>query len=688
MPPARLAALLVLLAACPAWAGVVINEVMYHAPDDLYDVQFIELHNPGDKAADLSGWKVAGDVKYAFAPGTALAAGGYLVLCKDLKEHRRHYGTDAAAKFDGSLGRSKGTVELLDATGRRADMVRYRSRAPWPIAADGAGSSLERVCPLATGDDPSSWAPSPLPTGSPRPAGSPGKRNATWSESLPPVIGKVMFTPSSAGPDQEVKVEAEVRSATGVELRYRVAGSGFEKEEQTVVMKETAKGRFAAVIPPQKAGQIVRFRVRAVDAKKAERFHPHPNEVRPALSVYVHEKLRPGKVPFGLIVNVRALAGRFPRGFGAAPLPTPPVRGSSAYVHVDQKTGRVELFDFINVTPRTGGWKVRSHKDRPLGGLRTVNLIYEYNDRFVLAEPMAFEVHRRAGNAAPKTDFVRTWVDGRPVGFMLLIEQPNKSYLRRNELRTDGNLYKANWTGWTVIGRHEKKTNVRTGHDDLIKLLSDLSKTTGEKQWAVIKKEIDVEQVATHYAVRMLLSDWDGFFNNFFLYHDVHGTGKWTLHPWDQDKTWGFHDGVRGDEVWTEMPITFGMAGDRPPPLKPGEPNFGFGGPPWWRTGGDLSRPLLANATFRKLFLARLKELLETTYTEKVILPLIQALGERLEAEVEYRAGLHGVPAKQARAQLARHLEGLREHLKKRRAFLLAQDEVKKAGKFDRSLLK
>jgi hypothetical protein len=42
----------------PAAGGVVINEVLYHAPDDLDNLQFIELHNPGDAAIDLAGWKL------------------------------------------------------------------------------------------------------------------------------------------------------------------------------------------------------------------------------------------------------------------------------------------------------------------------------------------------------------------------------------------------------------------------------------------------------------------------------------------------------------------------------------------------------------------------------------------------------------------------------------------------------
>jgi len=128
-------------------------------------------------------------------------------------------------------------------------------------------------------------------------------------------------------------------------LRYRVAGSGYEKEEQSVAMIKGAKGRYAAQIPAQKAGQIIRFRVRAVDAQGGERVFPNENELRPALSVYVHDKFAPGNCPFGLIVNIGAAEFRagmqemgFRFNFGGVN-PTPPPRGKSVFVYFHQKTG-------------------------------------------------------------------------------------------------------------------------------------------------------------------------------------------------------------------------------------------------------------------------------------------------------------------------------------------------------------
>jgi hypothetical protein len=37
---------------------VVINEMMYHPPNDLEELEYVELYNPGDAPVDLSGWSL------------------------------------------------------------------------------------------------------------------------------------------------------------------------------------------------------------------------------------------------------------------------------------------------------------------------------------------------------------------------------------------------------------------------------------------------------------------------------------------------------------------------------------------------------------------------------------------------------------------------------------------------------
>jgi hypothetical protein len=692
------AVLTALAMAATASAGVVINEIFYHAPEDLDDLQFIELHNAGNNAVDITGWRLAKGIAYTFPVGTTIEAGGYVVVCKNRKEFRTHYRQDAAGEFAGSLKRSSDTIELLDKAGAKVDAVSFKSRAPWPIAPDGYSSSLERICPTVMATGPENWAPSPMALGTPKPAGTPGKKNATFSPTLPPAIGKITYAPKHAGPAEEISVDAEVvGDVATVELRYRVAGSGYEKAEQTVPMVKSLSGTYHAKIPPQKAKQIVRFRVHAVDKSGAERFAPHPNELRPAESVYVHERFKAGEWPLGFIINVGAaefFAAKVGIGGGGGygpPPPNPPARGKSAFVHVDPKTGEPTLFDFLSIGPRLAGYRIRFHKDRPLGDISTIVLIHEASERWVLAEPLAYEVYRRAGNAACRTDFVRTWIDDRPVGYQLQVEVVNKSFLRHNKLRTDGNLYKVNWFGNGIVASHEKKNNPGGGHQDVIEIVNALRKVKGDEQWQVIKKNFDVEQFINYFAVNMLLSHWDGFFNNHFVYHDVRGTGKWTIYPWDQDKTWGYHDGVGGYGVFYDMPLTMGMEGDAPkgwpknvPPPFPFDYNFSI----WWRPGSVFAKPLLANPQFRKHFLSRTKELLETVYTEKELFPVIDRLGDRLKEEVAFRAQLRQEDPKQAQEHLRRNLEALKNHLTKRRQFLLEQDEIRNAGRFDRELLK
>jgi hypothetical protein len=143
------------------------------------------------------------------------------------------------------------------------------------------------------------------------------------------------------------------------------------------------------------------------------------------------------------------------------------------------------------------------------------------------------------------------------------------------------------------------------------------------------------------------------------------------MYPWDQDKTWGFHDAT-ADRVFYDMPLTFGMEGDRPP--GGGEPRFNPGS--WWRPGGFFSKPLLANPEFRKRFLKRTRQILEEIYTEEKYFPKIDALAEKLKPEVPIRAKVRSENPEEALKRFEKNIASLKEHLVKRREFLLKQPEL------------
>jgi hypothetical protein len=684
-----LCGLFVALLAVSVNAGVVINEIFYNAPEDLEDLEYIELYNSGDKPVDLTGWAFTKGIKFKFKTGTEIAAKGFLVLCRNEERFRQYYEAPIAGTFKQKLSNQGERLELCESAGRTADSVKYQDTAPWPAGADGYSGSLERICPEAGGEDAANWASSPLSADWIRPAGTPGKANANFSATLPPIISNVSFSSKSPAANEAMTVEADVRDGNGsseveVTLLYRTAGPGFENGEAPVPMAKGTGTRYLATIPGQGSDQLIRFRIQAKARDGARRFFPAETEPRPALSAYVHGAVAPAKIPFAWMVAT-APSDQKSTQRRSRSASVPDLSHRTAFVFYEPAKKAFEVFDFVQITLRSGGVKVHFLKDQPLDRMSTINLIFEGNDRFVLAEPLAYEVYRRAGMPVEQSYHLRLWSNGQPLGYYLLVEQPNRAFLRRNRIDDGGNLYKLIWYGRGLVAQHEKKTNVREGHDDLVELVSLLRNSGAEDQWEVIRKNFDVDEVATYFAVNMVISHWDGFFNNYFTYHDTERTKRWTMYPWDQDKTWGYYDGIRPGQVFYDMPITFGQ-GDGPFARERGRGGGPFGGDSsWWRPPGYFSGPLLANPQFRKVFLARTREILETVYTEEIFLPIINAMGDRLRDEVKVRAEIMREQPERALARLERNLQDLRVHVQKRRAFLLAQDEIKSVERSSRA---
>lgn len=85
--------------------------------------EWIELYNPGPRAADLTGWSITVQVQgrraaqtYRFARKTTLAADGYLVL----------FQRDTRLVLDNQTA----TIRLLDASGQLVDAVTYEMPEP------------------------------------------------------------------------------------------------------------------------------------------------------------------------------------------------------------------------------------------------------------------------------------------------------------------------------------------------------------------------------------------------------------------------------------------------------------------------------------------------------------------------------------------------------------------------------
>jgi hypothetical protein len=655
---------------------VIINEIMYHPPLEMEDLQYIELFNRGTAPVDLSNWSFDKGIKFVFPKGTKLDPGGYLVVCRNMNALHQNYGSQipAVGDFSGKLSHGSEKIELSNAAGSSIDAVKYADSDPWPSGPDGHSTSLERICPFASGRDPDNWASSAMPPFE-RPAGSPGRRNDSFSATVPPAISNVHF--QTPPPGTPAKVTVEVSDPSGVRsvsLLWAVASTGSQTLESQIAMERSAgdeyKGTYEAVIAGQPQGTLVRFRIKAANASAA-RIQPGPNEPLPTFSYSTVVNTNTARVAFTYIVNVsqpppeskvRLWNGRI------FEVPSAPTRGNAAFVYMPPAGGEVLTFDHVYARRRKGGLKVHFKKENSFKGMTGINVIFESSPRWLLSEPMAYELYRLAGVPACLTEHVRLWIDGRLYGYYLVIEQPNKAFLTRNTRNGNGSLYKVYWMYQGLVDQHHKKTKLATEYDDLIGLEGGLTHTTGDQQWEFIQKNFNVDEFTGYYAVNMCIQNWDGFFNNYYLYHDEKGTGKWEMYPWDEDKTWGDYDGASSAYDWYEMPLTFGMDEGRG---RRGRGFNGFNG--WWRPPGWFSGPLLANPGFRKAFLARLQDICTNAFTEEKMLPLINALEKRLEPEIAVRARLIGQSPREALGTFYNDIQSLRNQVKYRRQFILEQ---------------
>ena len=144
-------------------AQVVINEIHYEPGDKTAAEEFIELHNAGQAAVDLSGGYFSNGVFFSFPAGTLLAGGGYIVVAEDpavLAENLSYEG--ALGPWEGRLDNDGETLTLRDATGSRIDEVDYQAGFPWPLASQGKGSSMELLQPGSDNNLAGSWRASGL----------------------------------------------------------------------------------------------------------------------------------------------------------------------------------------------------------------------------------------------------------------------------------------------------------------------------------------------------------------------------------------------------------------------------------------------------------------------------------------------------------------------------------------------
>jgi hypothetical protein len=656
-------------------SDVIINEIYYYPDSDLQLEEYVELYNRGNTPVDVSGWSFSQGIQFMFPQGTIVAANGYLVVARDTPTAQKIVQGAVVGNFFGRLADTGETLILYTVKGSIADSVAYQDAPPWPTSPDGFGPSLERISPFAASSDPANWAGAKSGmSGSATKLRTPGQKNSVYSENLPPAVQDVSWNPRCPKPNVNVNVQAHITDEDGVErieLHYQsVSIKKPSQSEQTLVMQRisglTADGTWSATIPGQADRTLVRFWVKAVDGKGTERIYPAPTESRKTLTYFHYADEAISTIPITLLYD-----------FGNADNPDA-FRSDSAFIIRYPGREGWEVYDYVNTTPRTrsgDGHDVRFVKHYEMEDMSSINIAFEAKPRYLLSEWLSYKVFHSLGVIAGKVDHYRLIRNDKDRGYYLMFEQPNKHFIARNGLNNEGNLYKLFWsydrstTAQQISSLHEKRTNLSSGKEDIIETIQTLHELTGRSQTLFIESHFAVDEIIHCYIGSQLISDWDGYFNNHYVYNDSEGSGLWYVFPWDKDKTWGDSDGyydILPYYDFYDFPILFGAYGT---------PRSGKGNGSWWRPAGYFSGPILANSDLQQQYLYRLEYVARNEFTPERWIPIIDDLEKRLEPEILHRAQVMNENADAGLSQFHTEIESLRRQVINRREFILSETE-------------
>ena len=181
-------------------------------------------------------------------------------------------------------------------------------------------------------------------------------------------------------------------------------------------------------------------------------------------------------------------------------------------------------------------------------GRDTLNFNAEFLDRTYVQQYLSSYLMRESGQPVFTAEYARLYMNGEFLGLYLNVENVDEDYLTARDMDTGGNLYKATHDGATlsiyddIFTYWEKKTNTDSDWSDLVQLQHDLNTVLDEDYYSFVLKTFNYEKMINVIAMNMLISNRSTYYHNYYLYHDINGTNKWIMLPWDLDKTIGIYE--------------------------------------------------------------------------------------------------------------------------------------------------
>lgn len=180
--------------------------------------------------------------------------------------------------------------------------------------------------------------------------------------------------------------------------------------------------------------------------------------------------------------------------------------------------------------------------------LEKMNLNGEHNDVSILRSYLSAQMLVQAGVVAPRTSYVKLYVNNEYKGLYLNVEHIDEQFLKqRFPLNNFGTLIKASYganlrnlgtneSSYTSVYELKQGNNLQS----LIQFIAVLN-TNSTNFPCAIQEVFDVDSYLKTLAVEILSGHWDGYAynkNNFYLYQRP-SDGKFMFIEYDMDNTFG-----------------------------------------------------------------------------------------------------------------------------------------------------
>lgn len=172
-------------------------------------------------------------------------------------------------------------------------------------------------------------------------------------------------------------------------------------------------------------------------------------------------------------------------------------------------------------------------------GFDRLTLNNNKQDPSCLRQVLSYQFFNDTGTAAPRCNFAKVTVNGKPLGIYSNVESIGAEFLEEHFHDRKGALYEGTTTDFVGenVRRLEAK-NKAARHDDvtrLAKLLEQETITLGE-----LAPLLDVPAFVRFWATETLLGFWDGYTqnqNNYFVYRSS-ADNKMRFIPWGMDASY------------------------------------------------------------------------------------------------------------------------------------------------------